>query len=60
MGKVGHIYLETDTDLFPSVGHHIIVQQISTKAQATILRRMKEQFGEINFKNIAAAGCFQF
>lgn len=55
MGKVGHIYRETDTDLFSSVVHHIIGQQISTKAQATIWRRMKEQFGEINFKNIASA-----
>lgn len=34
--KIGHIEREIDTDLFSSVIHHIIGQQISTKAQATI------------------------
>ena len=33
--KIGHIEREIDTDLFSSVIHHIIGQQISTKAQAT-------------------------
>ena len=37
---IGHIYRETDAELFPSVIHHIIGQQISTKAQATIWRRL--------------------
>ena len=32
--KIGLIKRETDTDLFSSVIHHIIGQQISTKAQA--------------------------
>ena len=40
--KVGHVYREVDTDLFSSVVHHIVGQQISTKAQATIWNRMKE------------------
>lgn len=53
--KVGHIDRETDTDLFSSVVHHIIGQQISTKAQATIWQRMKEQFGEVNSKSVEAA-----
>ncbi|MGP8312203.1 DNA-3-methyladenine glycosylase family protein [Enterocloster aldenensis] len=53
--KVGHINRETDTDLFSSVVHHIIGQQISTKAQATIWQRMKERFGEVNAKNIVEA-----
>ena len=30
--KIGRINRETDTDLFSSVVHHIIGQQISTKA----------------------------
>lgn len=38
-----------------SVVHHIIGQQISTKAQATIWQRMKEQFGEVNSKSIEGA-----
>ena len=37
---VGHIYREADTDLFSSIVHHIIGQQISTKAQATIWKGM--------------------
>ena len=43
--KIGHVDREVDTDLFSSVVHHIIGQQISTKAQATIWARMKAQFG---------------
>ena len=39
--KIGHVDREVDTDLFSSVVHHIIGQQISTKAQATIWARMK-------------------
>ena len=34
--EIGHVDREIDTDLFSSVVHHIIGQQISTKAQATI------------------------
>ena len=53
--KIGHIEREVDTDLFSSVIHHIIGQQISTKAQATIWRRMNEQFGEVTAESILAA-----
>ncbi len=45
--RIGHIYRPVDTDLFASVVHHIIGQQISTKAQATIWQRMMETFGEV-------------
>lgn len=38
--RIGHIKRAVDTDLFSSVVHHIIGQQISTKAQATIWQRM--------------------
>lgn len=54
--KVGHIEREVDTDLFSSVIHHIIGQQISTKAQATIWLRMSDCFGNVNAENILAAG----
>lgn len=37
--QVGYVYREVDADLFSSVVHHIVGQQISTKAQATIWRR---------------------
>ena len=39
--QIGMIEREVDTDLFSAVVHHIIGQQISTKAQATIWQRMK-------------------
>ncbi len=54
--KIGHIERETDTDLFSSVIHHIIGQQISTKVQATIWQRMSDCFGEVNADNILSAG----
>ena len=44
--KIGLIKRETDTDLFSSVIHHIIGQQISTKAQATIWQRMQKDLEE--------------
>lgn len=50
--KIGHIERVTDTDLFSSVVHHIIGQQISTKAQETIWQRLKDELGEVNAKNI--------
>lgn len=56
MGKIGHIEREVDTDLFSSVVHHIIGQQISTKAQATIWERMKERCGEVNAEEIMCLG----
>ena len=52
---VGHIYREADTDLFSSIVHHIIGQQISTKAQATIWKRMQNSIGNVSAENIAEA-----
>ena len=37
--RVGHVQRAVDTELFSSVVHHIIGQQISTRAQATIWQR---------------------
>ena len=50
--QVGHIYREVDTDIFSSVIHHIIGQQISTKAQLTIWQRMQDKLGEVNAETI--------
>ncbi|MFQ9985429.1 MAG: DNA-3-methyladenine glycosylase family protein [Lachnospiraceae bacterium] len=54
--RIGKIEREVDSDLFSSVVHHIIGQQISTKAQATIWQRMQENLGAINADTILAAG----
>lgn len=53
--EIGHIDRETDPDLFSSVVHHIIGQQISTRAQATIWQRMKDNLGTVNAASIAEA-----
>ena len=53
--QIGMIEREVDTDLFSAVVHHIIGQQISTKAQATIWQRMKENLGEVNAETILSA-----
>lgn len=57
--KVGKIEREVDTDLFSSVVHHIVGQQISTKAQATIWQRMQDNLGVVNTDTILAAGIEQ-
>ena len=53
--QIGPVYRETDPDLFSSVVHHIIGQQISTKAQATIWNRMKEKLGKVNAETVSEA-----
>ena len=54
--RIGHIERAVDTDLFSSVVHHIIGQQISTKAQATIWQRMQDALGAVNAEAVLAAG----
>ena len=54
--RIGHINRAVDSDLFSSVIHHIVGQQISTKAQATIWQRMQDALGEVNAETILAAG----
>lgn len=49
---VGVISRETDPDLFSSVVHQIIAQQISTKAQLTIWNRLQEKTGEVTCQSI--------
>lgn len=54
--NLGFVEREVDTDLFSSVIHHIIGQQISTKAQATIWQRMQDALAEVNAETILSAG----
>ena len=54
--RVGHIERAVDTDLISSVIHHIIGQQISMKAQATIWQRMQDALGKVNAETILASG----
>ena len=54
--RIGHINRAVDVDLFSSVIHHIIGQQISTKAQATIWQRMQDALGAVNAETILTAG----
>ncbi|NLD16437.1 MAG: DNA-3-methyladenine glycosylase 2 family protein [Tissierellia bacterium] len=45
--KTGFIKRETMPELFPSLIQKIVGQQISTAAQVTITKRMREYFGDI-------------
>lgn len=54
--RVGPIQRTVDTDLFSSVIHHIIGQQISTKAQATIWQRLQKSLGTVTAETVLAAG----
>lgn len=56
MAKIGHVCREVDTDLFSSVVHQIIGQQISTKALTTIWNRMLTDFGVVDADAILKAG----
>ena len=54
--QIGHIERAVDNDLFSALVHHIIGQQISTKAQQTIWQRMQCDMGEVTPETILAAG----
>lgn len=54
--RIGHIYRQADDDLFLSVVHKIVGQQISMKAQETVWARLKERFGVINADTLVSAG----
>lgn len=53
--QIGPIYRKIDPDLFSSVVHHIIGQQISTRAQVTIWNRMQQALGTVSPQTILAA-----
>lgn len=44
---IGHIYREVDADIFQSVVHQIIGQQISNAALATVWGRFRNMVGEV-------------
>lgn len=54
--RIGHIEREVDTDMFSAVVHHIVGQQISTKAQATVWQRMRDMLGDVDADSIISAG----
>ena len=54
--EIGTIKREVDTDLFSAVVHHIVAQQISTKAQATVWQRFENGLGKIDANTIINAG----
>lgn len=54
--QIGMVQRQVDPDLFSSVIHHIIGQQISTKAQATIWGRMQDALGTVDAAHILDAG----
>lgn len=54
--QIGPVRRTVDPDLFSSVVHHIVGQQISTKAQQTIWLRMQNALGAVSAETILAAG----
>lgn len=53
--QIGMIERVTDDSLFASVVHHIVGQQISSKAQATIWGRLRNYLVSIDAQNVNAA-----
>ena len=51
---VGHIRREVHPDLFAALVNSVVGQQISTKAQATIWRRMADALGDVTPERIEA------
>jgi DNA-3-methyladenine glycosylase II len=54
--RIGHINREVDDDLFASVVHHILGQQISTAAQATVWKRLTDTLGTVDAEEILSLG----
>lgn len=54
--QIGHIDREVDADLFSAIAHHIIGQQISTAAQATIWSRLLNAAGTVTADSLASLG----
>ena len=52
---IGHINRDVDGDLFSSVIHIIIGQQISSAAQKTVWARLTDKLGEIISESVNAA-----
>lgn len=54
--RVGPVRREVDPDLFSAVVHHIVGQQISTKALATVWGRFQGSLGTMNAGTVLTAG----
>ena len=52
--RVGHIERAVDPDLFSAVVHHIVGQQVSMRAQATIWRGCGRALGEVSAQTVEA------
>ncbi len=50
--KIGYVERTVDTDLFSAVVHHIIGQQISNKALATIWNRLNEKLEKLTAETL--------
>lgn len=54
--RIGLVEREVDPDLFSSVAHQIVGQQISNKALATVWGRMQTTLGAVNAETVLSAG----
>lgn len=54
--RIGHIRREVDSDLFASVVHHIVAQQISSQALSTVWSRLVRLVGNVNPQSINSCG----
>lgn len=52
--RIGHIDRKVDDDLFSSIVRHIIGQQISTAAQATLWNRLSDKVGSVSVDSISS------
>ena len=53
--QIGHIERRLDADLFASVVRHIVGQQISSKAQATVWARLEDRLSVVTPASVYAA-----
>lgn len=53
--QIGHIERRLDVDLFASVVRHIVGQQISSKAQATVWARLEDRLSVVTPASVHAA-----
>ena len=52
--RIGHIQRGVDGDLFSSVIHSIIAQQISSAALKTVWSRLADKLGDVTFETVSA------
>ena len=54
IAQIGHAERAADPDVFASVVHYIIGQQLSTAAQATVWRRLQDAAGTVDAASLLA------